>query len=51
MHLSDALLLWLESNMENVERQSKAEDNYNGILKQVRLCLITDIEVLNQLFN
>jgi PIN domain nuclease of toxin-antitoxin system len=51
MHLSDALLLWLESNVENVERQSKTEDNYNGILKQVRLCIITDIEVLNQLFN
>ncbi|GAU16055.1 hypothetical protein TSUD_339260 [Trifolium subterraneum] len=44
MHLSDALLLWLESNMENLERQSKTEDNYIGILKQVRLRLITDIE-------
>jgi len=37
MHLSDALLLWLESNMENLERRSKAEDNYKGILKQVSL--------------
>lgn len=37
MHLSDALLLWLESNMENLERRSEAEDNYNGILKQVSL--------------
>lgn len=35
MHLSDALLLWSESNMENLERLSEAEDNYNGILKQV----------------
>ncbi|CAI8614818.1 unnamed protein product [Vicia faba] len=40
MHLSDALLLWLESNMENLERQSEAEDNYNGILKQIRVDLL-----------
>ncbi|CAL5194201.1 unnamed protein product [Lathyrus oleraceus] len=40
MHLSDALLLWLESNMENLERLSEAEDNYNGILKQIRVDLL-----------
>jgi hypothetical protein len=37
MHISDALLLWLESNMENLETRSEAEDNCNGILKQVSL--------------
>ncbi|XP_039683385.1 BTB/POZ domain-containing protein FBL11 isoform X3 [Medicago truncatula] len=40
MHLSDALLLWLESNMENLERRSEAEDNYNGILKQIHVELL-----------
>ncbi|XP_045795974.1 BTB/POZ domain-containing protein FBL11 isoform X1 [Trifolium pratense] len=40
MHLSDALLLWLESNMENLERQSETEDNYIGILKQVHVDLL-----------
>ncbi|XP_061340254.1 BTB/POZ domain-containing protein FBL11 [Gastrolobium bilobum] len=40
MHLSDALLLWLESNMENLERPSKAEDNCNEILKQIRVGLL-----------
>ncbi|TKY62017.1 BTB/POZ domain-containing protein FBL11 [Spatholobus suberectus] len=40
LHLSDALLLWLESNLENLERPSKAEDNYNGILKQIRVGLL-----------
>lgn len=51
MHLSDALLLWLESNMENLEKRSEAENNYNEILKQVRFYLIIDIEALNPLFN
>nr|KYP71091.1 LRR and BTB/POZ domain-containing protein FBL11 [Cajanus cajan] len=37
LHVSDALLLWLESNLENFERPSKAEDDCNEILKQVRL--------------
>ncbi|RDY08801.1 BTB/POZ domain-containing protein FBL11, partial [Mucuna pruriens] len=39
-HLSDALLLWLESNLENLERPIKAEDNCNGILKQIRVGLL-----------
>ncbi|XP_058739076.1 BTB/POZ domain-containing protein FBL11 [Vicia villosa] len=40
MHLSDALLLWLESNMENLEMRNEAEDNYNAILKQIRVDLL-----------
>ncbi|KAK7284889.1 hypothetical protein RJT34_19643 [Clitoria ternatea] len=40
MHLSDALLLWLESNMENMEGLSKAEDIHNGILKQIHVGLL-----------
>ncbi|XP_004494153.1 BTB/POZ domain-containing protein FBL11 isoform X1 [Cicer arietinum] len=40
MHLSDALLLWLESNMENLEKRSEAENNYNEILKQIRVGLL-----------
>ncbi|KAK8473609.1 hypothetical protein PHAVU_001G188000 [Phaseolus vulgaris] len=40
LHLSDALLLWLESNLENLERPSKTEDNCNGILKQIRVGLL-----------
>ncbi|KAK7396656.1 hypothetical protein VNO78_17812 [Psophocarpus tetragonolobus] len=40
LHLSDALLLWLESNMGNSEKLSKAEDNCNGILKQIRVGLL-----------
>ncbi|KAK7337205.1 hypothetical protein VNO77_17768 [Canavalia gladiata] len=40
MHLSDALLLWLEHNVENLERPSISEDNCNGILKQVRVGLL-----------
>ncbi|XP_027350057.1 BTB/POZ domain-containing protein FBL11 isoform X2 [Abrus precatorius] len=40
MHLSDALLLWLESSMENLERPSKTEDNCNEILKQIRVGLL-----------
>ncbi|KAL2345200.1 hypothetical protein Fmac_006485 [Flemingia macrophylla] len=40
LHLSDALLLWLESNLENFERPTKAEDDCNGILKQIHLGLL-----------
>ncbi|CAJ1886721.1 unnamed protein product [Sphenostylis stenocarpa] len=40
LHLSDALLLWLESNVEILERPRKAEDNCNGILKQIRVGLL-----------
>ncbi|XP_052728814.1 BTB/POZ domain-containing protein FBL11 isoform X2 [Vigna angularis] len=40
LHLSDALLLWLESNLENLERPSKTEDNCIEILKQIRVGLL-----------
>ncbi|XP_027927088.1 BTB/POZ domain-containing protein FBL11 isoform X1 [Vigna unguiculata] len=40
LHLSDALLLWLESNLENLERPIKTEDNCIGILKQIRVGLL-----------
>ncbi|KAK7244939.1 hypothetical protein RIF29_39768 [Crotalaria pallida] len=42
MHLADALLLWLGSNMENLESPSEAEaeDSCNGILKHIRLGLL-----------
>lgn len=51
MHLSDALLLWLESNMENLERRSEAEDNYNGILKQVYHFLELLPEALQSIYS
>lgn len=37
MHLSDALLFWLESNMESLDRPCENEGNCSGILKQVSL--------------
>ncbi|KAI4348997.1 hypothetical protein L6164_009656 [Bauhinia variegata] len=40
MHLSDALLIWLESNGENVASMIKVEDNCNAILKLIRLGLL-----------
>ncbi|XP_019455737.1 PREDICTED: BTB/POZ domain-containing protein FBL11-like isoform X1 [Lupinus angustifolius] len=42
VHLADALLLWLGSNLENLESPSKAEaeDSCNGILKQIRVGLL-----------
>ncbi|XP_022634987.1 BTB/POZ domain-containing protein FBL11 isoform X3 [Vigna radiata var. radiata] len=40
LHLSDALLLWLESNLESLERPSKTEDNCIEILKQIRVGLL-----------
>ncbi|KAH1258753.1 BTB/POZ domain-containing protein FBL11 [Glycine max] len=40
LHLSDALLLWLESNTENLERPSKSEENCYEVLKQIRVGLL-----------
>lgn len=52
LHLSDALLLWLESNTENLERPSKSEENCYEVLKQVRLySSLFDIKALNPFFN
>ncbi|XVF55671.1 hypothetical protein PTKIN_Ptkin06aG0055700 [Pterospermum kingtungense] len=39
-HLSDALLIWLDSNTEQLERSSKTESEFSEILKQIRISLL-----------
>ncbi|XP_052480165.1 BTB/POZ domain-containing protein FBL11 isoform X2 [Gossypium raimondii] len=39
-HLSDALLIWLHSNTEQLERSSKTECEFFDILKQIRISLL-----------
>ncbi|OMO82139.1 hypothetical protein CCACVL1_12065 [Corchorus capsularis] len=39
-HLSDALLIWLDSNTEQLERLSETECGFSGILKQIRIGLL-----------
>ncbi|XVE61524.1 hypothetical protein DITRI_Ditri06bG0047200 [Diplodiscus trichospermus] len=38
-HLSDALLIWLDSNTEQLERSSKTECEFSDILEQIRISL------------
>ncbi|XP_037491020.1 BTB/POZ domain-containing protein FBL11 isoform X2 [Jatropha curcas] len=40
MHLSDALLVWLNANRKQLEPLSNAGDDYNDILKQIRISLL-----------
>lgn len=40
MHLSDALLHWLECNFENMETLGRAEYNCDRLLKQIRVGLL-----------
>ncbi|XP_014495994.1 BTB/POZ domain-containing protein FBL11 isoform X2 [Vigna radiata var. radiata] len=46
LHLSDALLLWLESNLESLERPSKTEDNCIEILKQKFLDVVRLLNIV-----
>ncbi|XVF07718.1 hypothetical protein REPUB_Repub06bG0163800 [Reevesia pubescens] len=39
-HLSDALLIWLDSNTEQLERSSKTESEFSDILKQIHISLL-----------
>eukprot|EP00257_Ricinus_communis_P023709 XP_015583764.1 BTB/POZ domain-containing protein FBL11 isoform X2 [Ricinus communis] len=39
-HLSDALLVWLNANREQLEALKKAEDDNTGILKQIRISVL-----------
>ncbi|KAK8588743.1 hypothetical protein V6N13_087642 [Hibiscus sabdariffa] len=39
-HLSDALLIWLDSNTEQLERSSKTGCEFFDILKQIRISLL-----------
>ncbi|KAJ9181420.1 hypothetical protein P3X46_009553 [Hevea brasiliensis] len=40
MHLSDALLVWLNANTEKLQPFGKVEDDCTGILKQIRISLL-----------
>lgn len=40
MHLSNALLVWIDANTECMEGLSRNEDVCTGILKQIRLSLL-----------
>ncbi|KAK6290124.1 hypothetical protein POUND7_001665 [Theobroma cacao] len=39
-HLSDALLIWLDSNIERLQRSNKTECGFSDILKQIRISLL-----------
>ncbi|WRX23265.1 BTB/Kelch-associated - like 1 [Theobroma cacao] len=39
-HLSDALLIWIDSNIERLQRSNKTECGFSDILKQIRISLL-----------
>ncbi|KAL5570633.1 hypothetical protein UlMin_027208 [Ulmus minor] len=40
MHLSDALIVWVDANVEHLEGLCRTEDDCTSILKQIRLSLL-----------